>query len=470
MSKPWQQIAALWEVGRIQQRDSKTVAFRQSRFLQRFVQFARTASPFYRDLYRQVPQIVENLAFLPPVTKPELMAHFDEWLTDSRVKRAEIERFMADKRHIGQPYFNRYLLYTSSGSTGRQAIIIQDQAATVYYRTLNMLSLDVRDLLRAMRAGGRWVMIAATTQEHLGSVSGFKSLQRSPLSKILFKQVRILSMAQPLSRIIQQLNEYQPDIIIGYASLLAHLSKEQRSNRLCIRPTLIATGSEWIPREEHLHIAETFQCITSNTYAAAECPSLAFSCKYGYLHSHSDRFILEPVDEYYRPVPPGQVSHTVLLTNLVNRIQPIIRYDLGDRITVYPDPCPCGSLFPAMSIEGRKNDHLLLPGSSGPITILPLAILELLFHIPGVQRVQIIQKAATRISIRLATEPDQDDAQVWRSVVEGLTPFFAEQGVVSVQIERAPEPPGNDPMSGKYRYIWNELASSTSVTSEMVNL
>ena len=42
--------------------------------------------------------------------------------------------------------------------------------------------------------------------------------------------------------------------------------------------------------------------------------------------------ILEPVDRDYRPTPPGELSHTVLLTNLANAVQPIIRYDLGDSV------------------------------------------------------------------------------------------------------------------------------------------
>ena len=54
---------------------------------------------------------------------------------------------------------------------------------------------------------------------------------------------------------------------------------------------------------------------------------MAYDCGQGWLHVNSDWVILEPVEADYSPTPPGQASHTVLLTNLANRIQPIIRYD-----------------------------------------------------------------------------------------------------------------------------------------------
>ncbi len=55
-------------------------------------------------------------------------------------------------------------------------------------------------------------------------------------------------------------------------------------------------------------------------------------CAHGLFHVNSDWYILEPVDEDYRPVAPDVGSHTVLITNLANRVQPLIRYDLGDRV------------------------------------------------------------------------------------------------------------------------------------------
>ena len=55
---------------------------------------------------------------------------------------------------------------------------------------------------------------------------------------------------------------------------------------------------------------------------------------------------MEPVDDAYQPVPRRRTSHTVLVTNLANRVQPLIRYDLGDRVQVAPARAPAAARFP----------------------------------------------------------------------------------------------------------------------------
>lgn len=57
-------------------------------------------------------------------------------------------------------------------------------------------------------------------------------------------------------------------------------------------------------------------------------------CRRGRLHVNSDWFILEPIDAAGRPTPPGERSDSVLVTNLANRVQPVIRYDLGDSVVM----------------------------------------------------------------------------------------------------------------------------------------
>jgi hypothetical protein len=56
-------------------------------------------------LLRMVPPgLLDPEAFyrLPPVTKPELMAHFDDWVTDPRVTRTGVEQFVADLDNLGR--------------------------------------------------------------------------------------------------------------------------------------------------------------------------------------------------------------------------------------------------------------------------------------------------------------------------------------------------------------------------------
>lgn len=44
-----------------------------------------------------------------------------------------------------------------------------------------------------------------------------------------------------------------------------------------------------------------------------------------WLHVKSDWFVREAVEEDLSPTPVGKWSHTVLLTNLANRVEPLMR-------------------------------------------------------------------------------------------------------------------------------------------------
>lgn len=61
-------------------------------------------------------------------------------------------------------------------------------------------------------------------------------------------------------------------------------------------------------------------------------------------------------------------------TNLANRAQPLICYDLGDPVTVLT-VCECGSALPAIRVEGRHDDVLRIADRRGQMAVLlPLVL------------------------------------------------------------------------------------------------
>ncbi len=166
------------------------------------------------------------------------------------------------------------------------------------------------------------------------------------------------------------------------------------------------------------------------------------------------------MDESYRPVPPGTTSHTVLVTNLANRVQPLIRYDLGDRVEVATAPCPCGSVLPAVKVEGRTNDVLTFRSPEGrAVRILPLALATVVEETAGVHRFQAIGAGPTTLTVRLEAQEGADPDEVWTAVEARLTDFLATHGADRVTLERAPEPPSSDARSGKFRQVWSQQPS-----------
>ena len=104
-----------WDAWRVRRAGPAAILAQQEARLRDLVAFARLRSPFYRERYRHLPSDVTELNRLPPVTKPELMANFDAWVTDPDVTRAGVEGFMADPGRVGRWYLGRYAVWNSSG-------------------------------------------------------------------------------------------------------------------------------------------------------------------------------------------------------------------------------------------------------------------------------------------------------------------------------------------------------------------
>ena len=79
-------------------------------------------------------------------------------------------------------------------------------------------------------------------------------------------------------------------------------------------------------------------------------------CGHG-IHLPDDLIIFEPVDVDGHPVGAGELSHRVLITNLYNHVQPLIRYEVTDQITLAAGTCPCGSSMQRIEDpQGRLDD------------------------------------------------------------------------------------------------------------------
>ena len=118
--------------------------------------------------------------------------------------------------------------------------------------------------------------------------------------------------------------------------------------------------SEPLPEIAAQRIESAFGVHVTNVYSVAECMALTCGCPASHgNHLNSELAVLEVVDADNRPVPDGVRRRKVLLTNLYNFVQPIIRYEIDDIVTMSPQICSCGSLLPLIqSVEGQTKDQL----------------------------------------------------------------------------------------------------------------
>ena len=450
----WTAISRTSEVWWTRQAGSSAIRARAAERAAELIEFARTHSRFYREAWSSLPPRDLALDMLPVVTKGELMAGFDEWVTDRSVDRRSVEAFLADRAHIGEPYLGRFLVWKSSGSTGEPGIFVQDAAALSVYDALLGVQLQSapvagRYAWGLFAQGGRAALIAATG-DHFASIASWRRVCRGSL----WPNARAFSVIDPLPDIVTALNEYQPAFLASYPTTLAMLASEQREQRLRIAPACIWSGGECLAPSVAAAIERAFGGAVINEYGTSECISIAYSCRGGWLHVNSDWVVLEPVDRDHRPTKPGTSSHTVLLTNLANRIQPVIRYDLGDSIIASPDPCPCGSPLPAIRPEGRRDDVLALRAKDGHVVQLsPLALTTVVEHATAGHRFQLVQTASDRIAVRLGVDDPGERDSEWNAAEKALHAYLAHQSLDNVEVCLDAQAPVPDPRSGKLREV-----------------
>lgn len=428
--------------------DARTLARRRLRALLRF---AREASPFYRDFHRGIPGDAP-LERLPSVARGELMARFDEWVTDPRIKLRDLRAFLADRRRIGEPFLGEYYAWASSGTSGVEGVYLHDRPAMAVYDALVAEPLTHEPwsgeaLARSWAGGGRAALVAAI-DGHFASVVSWERARR-PLPWL---DARCFSVLEPLPHLVAALNEFRPAFLASYPSVLALLADEAYAGRLRIEPALAWSGGEHLGDFTRAHIERAFGCRVMNEYGASECLAIAHGCPEGWLHVHADWAIVEPVERDGSPTPPGRTSHTSLLTNLANRVQPVIRYDLGDRVLASPTRCGCGSPLPALRVEGRTDDLLCLLARDGTLVRLPpLAISTVVEHAAPRCRFQVVQTGAARLALRFDAPRETNPPRA--QAAAALRAWLATQSLANVRIEQDPGPPRLDARSGKMRCV-----------------
>jgi len=157
-----------------------------------------------------------------------------------------------------------------------------------------------------------------------------------------------------------------------------------------------------------------------------------------------DAAVVEIVDEGNRPVEPGQTGAKVLVTTLLNRVQPLIRYELTDRVTHAIGPNTADRPYACLErIDGRAADTLSLRTRDGrEVSVLPYRLGEPFARMPAVRQFQIVWDGS-HMEVRVVAPPEVT-ARVRAEVGAALTAAGAVPPPIEVRIvealEREPGP------------------------------
>jgi phenylacetate-CoA ligase len=436
LGKPYWNVFLAWHAlcgARLLDRPLEKILAIQRRRIRSLVHYAYSQVTHYRELMDRMHlrpddfRTAEDLELLPLLSKQELLD--------------------APQRFIGKDFQSgKGLLLHSSGTSGRARTIVYDSralfmASAYGYRQRKALASAVGrsfgyrevDLSRAGSLGSQ----LRAFYERNSWIPGGIDLRR-----------RFVSPAEPFESIRKAVNQFGPDVIRGYGSLLGVFFRWLHDQELSlVRPKAVHYGGDRMAEPDRRLIEEHFGIPVFSTYQAAEALLIAFQCerRQGF-HISIDQVVVRVVDEWGRSVEPGRTGE-VLLTNLINRATVLINLKLGDVVKVGERLCTCGCPLPVLdSVEGRADDLISVPGGS---SLHALSTLPPLQAVPGVIQVQLVQRELRRFQLRVVCAREADWHVTRARLEEALYSVLGSD--IDLEVERV-ERLASDP-SGKLRGV-----------------
>jgi phenylacetate-CoA ligase len=394
-------------------------------------------SPFHARRLRGIdPHRFElaDLRQLPVMTKSEMMADFDDVITDRRIDRRSAERHLASSECRPSLLLDQYVCLASGGSSGQRGLFLQ---------TLDEFGEFVGSLMRGPIAGLGYVGGAPLPRLTIGLVAAASVVHSTGFgAAVASDPIQLISIPATLrlSELVERLNQLQPPVLMGYPTKLVQLATEQHAGRLRIRPRSVTATSETLTSDMREAITAAFGVPVSNQFASTEGLVGGSAPGHSVLTFATDTCLVEVLDAEGRPVGDHVGVDRVLVTNLHNLTQPLIRYELTDRFVAYPDD-EQGRLRAV--VEGRADETFRYGGAE----VHPHAIRTVLVRTPAISEYQV-QQTACGIHVDAVIDGALDEATLVASLVDSLRQARVPKANATVRIVTAIE---RHPETGKVR-------------------
>lgn len=395
-------IKLLWELHTLKNNTKKTkeqMQTLQKEKLYQLLHYAYDHSPYYKNIFLQAGITKHTIdttpiSNFPTMDKNILMKHFDDLVTVDDVKQSELQAF-DETEDLKKTFKDGYHVVHSSGSTGKPGYFIYDKEAwnQMLLAILRgaLWDMNMMDILRLLWKTPRIVYIAATDGRYGGAMavaSGIEGVHAKQLS---------LDIKQPLHEWMDQIQKFDPNIIIGYSSAIKILAELVEDGLVQVNMERIISCGEPLNTSLRTYLEKIFQCDVVNFYGASE--SLALGVE---MHSEEGMYLFD--DMNYIEVEHGKMY----VTSLYNYAQPLIRYELSDRLIwdSFDDRYPFSKI---KNLTGRNEDLMWFIDLQGNKEFLhPLAIEG--FCMEGMLDYQFIQHdyVSFELNIELSKTADRD--------------------------------------------------------------
>ncbi len=407
--------------------------------LQKTVDWA-LKTPFYRKRLGQAGihsaddiKSLEDLRRIPFTTKDDLRLSFPRGLL--AVDMSEVIR-----------------IHSSSGTTGVPTVIYYarddlDNWTDLLARSIVATGATARDVFQNMMTYGLFT----------GGLGLHYGAERVGMTVIPIG-------GGNTKRQIQTMKDFQTTVLHITPSYLLHVHSklgEDGIDRkdLSLRKAFI--GAEPHSENTRRKLQDLLNIDAYNSYGLSELngPGVAFECVCKQdMHVWEDAYIPEVIDPKTGAVMKDGEEGELVLTNLVRRATPILRYRTRDLAFLHPEGCDCGRTHRRLSrILGRTDDMLIING----VNVFPSQIEEKIMKIPEVAtnyQIHIDKKGALdRLTVKVEIYPKLFLGEVAK--LEALRERIKEELRASITITPGVElhEPGSLPVfEGKAKRVVDE--------------
>ena len=367
---------------------------------QELLRFTWKNSPFYRELYSKIGIHERDLSHigigdLPIVTKGQISENFDAVVTDPRLKAAGIRQWLEGSHNPRSRYLDEFIVVHTSDVSSGLAVFAYNAAA---WQTMSMaaaLYMWPLDIQRRSRLRNAFYV---GERGHVTSVTSIVN------SSAALNMPLILTLVDPVEEVLARLNSFQPDRLTSYASSMGWLAEFALAGKLRISPHDVVVSSDRLTPSVEALIQKAWNPGIYDLYAATESPFLAIrqpGMKEWLVIEELNW--LEILDDHDHPVPTGEHGRAIL-TNLVNTVTPLIRYELNDyliRGESQPDNITVGGF------AGRTFDKLvILRDDQRSVEIPAYELLE--FRVPSMEGLQFIPRRPDCLEIEYCAAANLD--------------------------------------------------------------
>jgi len=413
--------------------EEKLAALRDKRIRQ-IVKYAAETVPYYQDLLRMEGidpngiRTAADLRRIPIVEKSTVRKNPALFISTSKLGKDSVA-------------------FTTSGSTGEPSTIHHDQDSLLANIAYGQRERSVLPSLCGSRFGAKEAYIV----RQRSTITKVWDYYRTHTVASTSRPRLLLDVLQPIEQIVDAVNAFQPDILVGYGSYLEAFFRSLKSTGVRMHlPQALFYGAECMTDPGKLFIEKEFGVAVLSIYNAVEAFKIGFTCeaRRGF-HLHEDLCHVRIVDRDGQDVPAGEKGQ-VVISNLINRGTVLLNYRLGDVGSLATDKCSCGRVLRLLSaLEGRMEDILYLPDGG---FVHPRAVWEVLSRRGEVLKYQLIQHEPTRFELRLATADVPSYRLIVGDILADLRRLLGETAIIESGHYAALEPEA----SGKFRPVMSK--------------